>query len=61
MSDDIWILWLILTCTAFVLIGLGAAWPRKPDRKWIRRLNRIQRGRRAMATPTRAAFKARAR
>ena len=62
MTADVWTLWLLVTCTALVSIGgLAFVWPRKPDRKWFKRLHRIQRGRRAMATPTRAAFKARAR
>lgn len=62
MTADVWTLWLLVTSTALVSIGgLALVWPRKPDRRWIHRLRRIERGRRAMATPTRAAFKARAR
>jgi hypothetical protein len=52
---------LMLAVPLLVVIGVVAlAWPKYPDRRWIRRLNRIQRGRRAMASPTRAAFKSRA-
>jgi hypothetical protein len=58
---DTYELWLLLTALALVLIGLAVSvWPKSPDRRWIRRLRRIERGRRAMASPTRAAFKSRA-
>jgi hypothetical protein len=58
---DEWTLWFLITSALLVVIGVVAlAWPKYPDRRWIRRLNRIQRGRRAMASPTRAAFKSRA-